>query len=177
MRKSIEITKYRLVIILKNQKKFYQIIMAVITISALNISGVLPSYNIISMVLLYILGIFYINNLNYNKQYKFILYISIILSMLLVLGNICIDNLYTKDVSILLEFLKPINLFIVLGYFGLIYAILNYAVPRLVELRIKSDKKIISSKKLFIILFIIIIKNKCLIIIKIICISTIIIKN
>ena len=142
---------------MNNLKKIYPIIMAIITIITFNLYGLFPSYNIISILLLFILSLFYINNLKYNKQYRFILYISILFSILLVLGNICSYNLYSKDVSILKEFFNPLNLFFIFGFFNLIYSILNFCISRLVKIKIKSDKKIISSKKLFLILFLILI--------------------
>ena len=142
---------------MKKQNKIYSVIMAIITIITLNISGIIPSYNILSILFLFILSVFYIDNFYYNKQYKFTLYISIIFSILLVLGNICLHNLFTKDVSILVECFKITNLFLILGFFGLIYSILNFCIPRLVKLKITQDKKNISHKKLFIILFFILI--------------------
>ena len=129
---------------MKKQNKIYSVIMAIITIITLNISGIIPSYNILSILFLFILSVFYIDNFYYNKQYKFTLYISIIFSILLVLGNICLHNLFTKDVSILVECFKITNLFLILGFFGLIYSILNFCIPRLVKLKIKKKKKNIS---------------------------------
>lgn len=133
------------------------IIFAFISYLTLCFNGIVKKYDIMSLFILIFLIIIFLKYFIPNKNFKKSIPIfSIIFSILLVFGNLCFYNMYSKDVNILSEMLSKNSLISIIGYYMIIKVFLNWLFPRIYKLElISKPKKPWSKKRVFIVTFII----------------------
>lgn len=142
----------------KNKKIIIIPIMTIISYVTLCYSEIIESYNVISIVILYLL---YEHLKEYliieDNKYIEIKYISILLSILMVLGNLCIHNIYDKQVDIVLQLFSFRSTFKMIGFFGIIKSFLNMIVIKSEKFKVNGDKYKYNKAKIFVACFIAII--------------------
>lgn len=119
---------------------FMSFVFSLISFIALHNQDILPSYNIISLFILIIFIMLYRKFCKFNKQYIGIVFISLLFSFLLILGDLSFKYIDSKNISIVLELIKFKSLFSLIGNFFLIYTVLNMIVPRICK--VNADSKI-----------------------------------
>ena len=128
--------------------------MTIISYVTLCYSEIIESYNVISIVILYLL---YEHIKEYliieDNKYIEIKYISILLSILMVLGNLCIHNIYDKQVDIVLQLFSFRSTFKMIGFFGIIKSFLNMIVIKSEKFKVNGSKYKYNKVKIFIACF------------------------
>ncbi len=144
---------------LLNNKLLISVLMAMVTYFVMCRLQIIKVYDVISWFIFLSLIIFYSKTDIYNKKYKKdIIIFSIIFSFILVFGKIVYDFQNDANKSAFIELLSIKSILCYVGFFNLIYIILTNIFPKIYDFKIKNDlNPIKSSKKIFIISFIVII--------------------
>lgn len=140
-------------------KKITYIILAIISYITLCLNNIVPAYNIFSFCLLITLIFLFVKYFKKpTKEYLGLSFFSLIFAFLLVLGNLCIQYMSDRKVSIIMELFTFHSIISFIGYTALFQLFLGNVIPRLCKVKLKEivyDKK--KSKYVFLISFIILI--------------------
>ena len=138
-----------------NKKIISLILKVIITfLMMMNLLDV-KNYNSFSLFLLIFIFLFFYNfdfkekkviDVRNNRIY---IIFSFLIAFSQVLGFVVYKYQFSRDVSALREFLKFTNFVNIFGLFFLIYTLLKYFVPKLLDLNVFSRNNQISSKKVF----------------------------
>lgn len=134
------------------------IILSFLTIESFKQSGYIVNYNFFTL-LIYILIYYFYKNVNItkniNKKNTYLIIYSLIVSVILIAGNLVSINLYSTYVNIIKEIISIKSIVSIIGLIPLIFTI----VIKLVDVisKLKNEKKELNNKKLYINTFIIII--------------------
>ena len=143
-----------------NNKILLSIIMAIFSYITICFTSSIKAYDLYSWIFFLILILFFYNfSFKENKrEKKGIIVLSLIFSILLVVGRIIVAFQLSPSVSFLKELLKISNLVYTIGNFNLLYTILNFLIPKLMNLDkmvLEKQNKQKNTKWVFIISFII----------------------
>ena len=142
-----------------SDKKIIYVILAIISYITLCLNNIVPAYNIFSFCLLITLIFLFVKYFKKpTREYLGLSFFSLIFALLLVLGNLCIQYMYDREVSIIMEFFTFRSIISFIGYTALFQLFLGNVIPRLCKVKLKEiiyDKK--KSKYVFLISFIILI--------------------
>lgn len=125
----------------KNIVRFISIIFAILSYITLISTSNLKSYDVGSLIIFIFLSTIFLKYFKFKKELKDIIFISIILSFLLVFGSLCLEFIDSRSISVFEKLLTIESVIALLGNFGLIYTTLNIFVPKLLKLTIIDNKE------------------------------------
>ncbi len=141
--------------IIKN-KMICSFFISLICYAALVSQGVILSYNFFS-ILIFIFIYYVAYKVDINKKYKKeLILISLILSIIFLIGNTLYAYRYSKDVSFLSELIKLKSILYIFGNGTIIYLVLNIIMPKLINYNNKAKSHTNKKYNIFLWSFIII---------------------
>lgn len=141
--------------ILKN-KTIYSLILSLTAYSALIFQGVILSYNLFSILIFFcIYYMFYKIDIK-NEYWKDLTILSLILSIVFLVGNILYTYRYSADISFLSQLINIKNILYILGNGIIIYLVLNLIIPKLINYKEKREKRTQKQYNIFLLSFLII---------------------
>lgn len=133
-----------------NKQLLISIFMTIMIYLTLVIQGVVKNYNILSLCIAIIL-ILYINKIDLfdKKNYKITIGLALFLSILTIIGSICLDLKYSETRNLWNEVISTKGIISLIGTFSYLYIILISILPKLDNLKIIKRFHLKPKKRIF----------------------------
>lgn len=136
--------------------KYILLLISFISYLTLCFDKIITTYNILSLIMFIFITVIFMKYFKWTNK-KEILILSIIISISLVLGNLCSQNLYEKDISIIKELFSLVNIIKIIGYFFIIHVLFNIFFPVISKINIKKNIPNHNKKIVFVVSFVILV--------------------
>lgn len=141
----------------KDLNNIIKILFAFISFKTIIDLNSLTSYSVLSLIIFIFLVYLFMKYFIISKDKKDIILLSLFFSFLLVIGNLCLNFIDSRNISIFKELLSVKSFIYFFGYFSIFNIFFNLIIPKLLKLNILKKNNKLNFRQIFIITFLILI--------------------